>query len=93
MTIKIGDNPEGNPKTNKFLDHKSHEGHRGVILAIKNNGQEAIIKSLTTGFEGIVKAGEMYLVEEIHEDQYPTTVKKIRQIPTTKNWSKMEGKN
>lgn len=78
MTIKIGDNPEYDQETNKFLDHVSHEGHRGIILEIRKNGTEAILKSLTTGFNGIVKSGKIYLVKEIHPDQYPETIKEVK---------------
>ena len=68
------------PKLNKFLDHKSHEGHRGIILEIRRNGKEAIIKSITSGFGGIVKSGKMYLVKEIDETQYPETVREIKGV-------------
>ena len=80
MAIKIGENPENDPKINKFLDHKSHEGHRGTILAISKDEKSAIIKALTTGFSGIVKRNKMYLVKEIQEDQYPQTVKEVKNM-------------
>ena len=89
MTISIGENPQNDPSVNKFLDHKSHEGHRGIILALKTDGTQAIIKSLTHGFEGIVKSGKMYLIEEIHEGQYPQTVKEVKKIPDDKLWRKV----
>jgi len=86
-SINVGDNPEGDPKINKFIDSKTNEGLRGKIVALKDNKKEAIILAMNGSFgQGGVKWGELYHIIEKDPDQFPFTKKKVTSIPSTKNW-------
>ncbi len=80
--INIGDNPEGDELHNKFIDPKSGDGHRGLIVAWNKKRTEAIIEAKTTSATGgQVKAGKLFHVKEKKPDQYPEVVKEVKSIP------------
>ena len=87
-SIRVGDNPEGDPKINKFIDSKTNEGLRGKLIALKDNKKQAIVLAMNSSFgKGGVKWGELHLVEEKDPDQFPFTKKKVNSIPNTKDWN------
>ena len=80
--IAIGDNPEGDSEHNKFIDPKSGEGHRGLIVALNKKRTEAILEAKTTSISGgIVKEGKLFHVKEEDPDHYPSVVKQVKTIP------------
>ncbi len=84
--IKIGENPEHNPKLNKFIA-KSTDGQRGVILALHKNKKQAIILALNCSVAGDVKWGKLYLVKETKPGAYPTVAEEVYNIPDKGGWT------
>lgn len=84
--IKIGDEPQNRPNVNKFLTSKDHEGMRGTIIAIKEDGKEAIVLAQNSSFDKQVKWGRLYLVKEIKPEWYPEVVKQVTEIPNEPEW-------
>lgn len=85
--IRIGTNPEGIPGINKFLG-KRREGHRGVIIARRLDGKQAIILSMTESSvpEDGVRWGHFYLVEETNHEHYPRVVRQVHAVPDRTDW-------
>ena len=86
--IKIGDNPEKDGKLNKFI--AGSEGHRGLILALNKNKEEAIILALNSGLENGIEWGKLYLVKETNPREYPQSVKQIDGVPNSEGWKVRE---
>ena len=84
--ITIGDNPQKLKGINKFITKTEHEGLRGKILAIHISGTKAIILCMNTSFDGDCKWGNLYLIKEKDADSYPDLVKRVKEIPSTKQW-------
>jgi len=83
--IKIGENPEGDSRCNKFLSAEG-EGVRGVIVAIRIDSKQAIVLALNSSLDGLVEWGKLYLVEEKKPDEYPIAIKQVDSVPNVKNW-------
>lgn len=94
MTIKVGDNPEGNPDTVKFLifdDLKHHKGaamgERGTLLALNKKENEAIVRSIP--YTGDIKSirespenrAKLYRIKEVKKTEYPYAMQIVRKIP------------
>ncbi len=62
--IRDGDNPEDEPFFIKFLTPS--EGHRGLTVAIRNDGKEAILRGVTAYKDQLI------LVRETSPARYPT---------------------
>jgi hypothetical protein len=78
--IKVGENPQKIKGTNKFISIKG-EGNRGVILALSEKHDQAIILATNSSFDGSVKWGHMYLIIESDPTEYPNLVKEVKFIP------------
>ncbi len=79
--IETGQNPQEIQDINKFLTKKDHEGVRGKLLATNKQATKAIMLCYHTSFDGDVKWGNMYLVNETNPEHYPEMVKKVTNIP------------
>ncbi len=74
--ISEGDSPEGD--SNKFLyaeEDGSESGHRGAMVALSPDGQQAVLRALTLPSQGLV------LVRERDADQYPVFVRYVTEVP------------
>ena len=83
--IKIGESPEKDGKINKFIA-KSGDGQRGLILALNDKEDKAIILALNNSCKGDVLWGKLYLIKEISQDQYPEVVNLVNSVPNTSEW-------
>jgi len=80
MTIEKGDSPQNNV-LNKFIA-KGGEGQRGILLAVNDKRNQAIILAVNSSFKSQgVEWGNMYLVHEDDPSLYPKQVKRVDKIP------------
>jgi len=85
--INIGDNPQHDPKLNKFLSGgKENEGLRGVLVARTLNKKRGIILAKNSSFNGRVKWGKLYEVIEKKPTEYPVVKREVSKIPDGKDW-------
>ncbi len=85
MPIQIGENPEGDPRMNKFISPEG-EGQRGVVVALSKDRKRAVIIALNSSTTGSVEWGKLYLVRESDPANYPKVVKRVLEIPNTAAW-------
>lgn len=85
MPIQIGENPEGDPRMNKFISPEG-EGQRGVVLALSRDRKQAVIIALNSSTTGSVEWGRLYLVREGDPSHYPRVVKRVLEIPNADGW-------
>ncbi len=84
--IGIGENPQGTPNINKFID-KGGEGLRGTLVARTKNGKRGIILAQNSAFaKGGASWGKLYEVVEKSPKEYPVVKKEVKKIPDTKEW-------
>ena len=68
--IIIGHTPEGSKYYNKFIAPKG-EGLRGRICAMHKSKKKALIVCITSAFEDNIQYGDVCLVVEHNEDEWP----------------------
>lgn len=72
--IRYGENPDGEEAINKFVlpPRYENEGHRGQVVALRDDGKEAILHVLTRSEAcPFVEPGVLVLVREEDPDCYP----------------------
>ena len=85
--INKGDNPEGTMSdVNKFIA-PGGEGMRGYLIAVHENGTEAIMLAANSSVKGDVAWGRFYHVQEAEADQYPRVTREVHYVPSTDEWT------
>jgi hypothetical protein len=82
-------NPENEPGIIKFLAGQDgvYEGLRGKLLAVQHDdeyGDRGIVLAMNTPFNGLLKWGQLVLVEEDNPEEWSKFVKVVNCIPTVK---------
>lgn len=77
--IEFDTAPEGGQTTKWIAD--CGEGMRGFLLSTNHNETEGVVLALMDSFEGDVKQGMLYLVEEMDPDKHPRQIKRVKRIP------------
>ena len=84
--IIVGENPEAAIGVNKFIAPDG-EGLRGVVIALKQGGKEAVVVAQNSSTTGAVTWGCLYRVQEVDADQYPQVVEQVDCVPNSTGWT------
>ena len=78
----------GDEGHNKFLGFAA-EGHRGVILAMRDDRLAAIVLAKTSSSrpEDNIRWGRLYLVEECDPTKWPRAIQEVAAIPDESGWT------
>ena len=86
--IEFNTAPEGGHTTKWIAD--GGEGMRGFLLSTNEDKTEGVVLALMGSFEGDVKWGRMYLVQEDDPDHHPRQIKQVRHIPENHNLTRLK---
>ena len=76
--IEFDTSPEGG--SCKFIA-KYGEGMRGYLLSVNKDQTEGVVIALMDSFEGEVKRGRLYLIQEYDPTKHPNQEKEVKRIP------------